>query len=95
MRATLLASSPAPSARARPLTRLEKQRRGDRPASSREPFLLVRSKDDVTNSSSKASIIGSRVPQRAKAKRHPAMSPSQLAAPWLGEPWERWRPNGV
>lgn len=56
MRATLLARSPAPSARARSRTRLERQRRGGRPASSRELFLLVRLKDDVTNPTSKASI---------------------------------------
>lgn len=48
MRATLLASSPAPSARARPLTRPKKPRGEGRTASSREPFLLVRLKDDVT-----------------------------------------------
>lgn len=59
MRATLLASSPAPSARARPLTRPKKPRGEGRTASSREPFLLVRLKDDVTNSSSKASITRS------------------------------------
>lgn len=56
MRATLLARSPAPSARPRSLTRPTKQRRGGRTASSREPFLLVRLKDDVTNSSSKPTI---------------------------------------
>lgn len=37
---------------------------------------------------------GRRVPHRAKAKSLPAMSPSQSAAPWLGEPGERWRPDG-
>lgn len=56
MRATLLAISPAPSARARSLTRVKKQRPGGETASSREPFLLVRLKVTSQNSISKASI---------------------------------------
>lgn len=55
MRATRLAEAPAPSARARSLTRVRKQRLGGRAASSRELLLLVRS--GVTSDSiSKVSI---------------------------------------
>lgn len=89
MRATLLASSPAPSARARPLTRLEKQRRGGRTASSREPFLLVRSNDDVTNSSSKASISRQQSAAESQGERAPrhVSEPIGCAVAWraLGE----------
>lgn len=95
MRATRLAAAPAPSARARSLTRVRKQRLGGRAASSRELLLLVRSGVTSQTPFPRRPPPGSGVPQRAKAKGQPAMSPSQLAALWLGDSRERGRPKGV
>lgn len=95
MRATRLAAAPAPSARARSLTRVRKQRLGGRAASSRELLLLVRSGVTSQTPFPRRPSPGSGVPQRAKAKGQPAMSPSQLAALWLGDSRERGRPKGV
>lgn len=58
MRATLLQSSPTPSARARSLTRVKKQSRRGRIPSPRELFLLACRSDDVTNFISKSSVTG-------------------------------------
>lgn len=56
MRATVLAISPTPFARARSLTRVKKQSRRGRNTSPRERFLLVGGSDDVINLISKASV---------------------------------------
>lgn len=56
MRATVLETSPTPSARARSLTRVKKQSRKGRNTSPRERLLLVGWTDDVRSFISKVSV---------------------------------------